>query len=79
MDDWVTQLFSDFLTKMASWSVEERNREAHLRWKNLTGEEKEVWNRKADSINKTKPSDLPVETRKKMVEASLKRLANEVS
>ena len=64
---------------MASWSLEDRNKEAHLRWKLFPEAEKEEWNEKAKAANKIKPSEMPEAARKKMAEAALKRLANEVS
>ena len=63
---------------MASWSVAERSKAAHARWNSLSRDEREEWKKQAKIRNEAEPEDLPYSCKKKMAEASIRRLSNEV-
>eukprot|EP00794_Sanderia_malayensis_P000875 gene875-170_t len=63
---------------MAAWPVAERSKEAHMRWNSLSSEEKLSWKKKAEGQNNVEPGNLPDCSKKKLAEASIRRLTHEL-
>ena len=64
---------------MFNWSKAERTKEAHARWNSLNAEQKEIWNKEAETRNSIEPQNLPDSIKKKLGDASVKRLTHEVT